>query len=120
VISATPRPLYLREREPVLIVQKAGWTTGPVWAGVENLAPTGTRSPDLPARSDSLYRRSYRGTLERLNTTIKIIRYISWVSADLRTVYSATFGQDAAPQHCPFLYVYSNDRIVHLCLRKFV
>jgi hypothetical protein len=122
VVNATFRSLYLQERDPVHIVQEAEWTPGSVWAGAENLAPppTGIRSPDLPARSESLYRLSYPGTLEGLNTTIKIICYISWVSADLRTVYSATLGQDAAPQHCPFLYVYSNDRIVHLCLRKFV
>jgi len=25
--------------------------TGPVWTGAENLAPTGTRSPDRPARN---------------------------------------------------------------------
>jgi hypothetical protein len=29
---------------------------GSVWTGAENLAPTGIRSPDRPARSQSLYR----------------------------------------------------------------
>jgi hypothetical protein len=33
------------------IVQKAGWTPGPVWTGVENLAFNGIQSPDRPARS---------------------------------------------------------------------
>jgi hypothetical protein len=32
---------------------------GPVWTGVENLAPTGIRSPERPARSQSLFRMSY-------------------------------------------------------------
>ena len=32
---------------------------GPVWTGVENLVPTGIRSPDRPARSQLLYRLSY-------------------------------------------------------------
>ena len=32
---------------------------GPVWTGAENLAPTGFRSPDRPARSQSPYRLSY-------------------------------------------------------------
>jgi len=32
---------------------------GPVWTGAENLASTGIRSPDSPARSQSLYRLSY-------------------------------------------------------------
>ena len=34
-----PRPLYLRERDVVPIVQKAGWAPGPVWTGAENLVP---------------------------------------------------------------------------------
>ena len=44
---------------PVPIVQEDGWVSGPVWTGAENLAPTGIRSPDRPARSQSLYRLSY-------------------------------------------------------------
>jgi hypothetical protein len=37
-----------------------GWV-GPraVWTGAENLAPTGIRSPERPARSQSLYRLRY-------------------------------------------------------------
>jgi len=31
----------------------------PVWMGAENVAPTGIRSPDCPARIESLYRLSY-------------------------------------------------------------
>jgi hypothetical protein len=31
----------------------------PVWTVAENIAPTGIRSPDRPARSESLYRLSY-------------------------------------------------------------
>jgi hypothetical protein len=38
-----------------------GGALGPVWTGAENLAPTEIRSPDRPARSESLYRLSYRG-----------------------------------------------------------
>jgi hypothetical protein len=46
-------------KHPVPIVQEAGWAPGPVWTGAENLAPTGIRSPDRPARSQSLYRLRY-------------------------------------------------------------
>jgi hypothetical protein len=46
------------EEDPVLIVQEAGMAPGPVWMGAENLAPTGIRSPDRPARIESLYRLS--------------------------------------------------------------
>jgi hypothetical protein len=39
-----------------------GWVgPGPVWTGAENLASAGIRSPDRPARSESLYLLSYPG-----------------------------------------------------------
>ena len=46
-------------KDPVPIVQEAAWAPGPVWPGVENLAPIGIRSPDRPAHSQSLYRIRY-------------------------------------------------------------
>ena len=36
-VNATSRPLYPRERGPVPIVQEAGWATGSVWTGAENV-----------------------------------------------------------------------------------
>ena len=50
VLNATPLLLYPWERE-----------AGSVWMGAGKLAPTGTRSPDRPARSELLYPLSYRG-----------------------------------------------------------
>ena len=64
VVNATARPLFTRERDLVPIVQEAGWTSGSVWTGAENLAPTGARSPDRPTRSELLYRLSYPGPVE--------------------------------------------------------
>jgi hypothetical protein len=46
-------------KDPVPFVEEAGWAPGPVWTCAENLAPTGIRSPDRPALSQSLYRLSY-------------------------------------------------------------
>jgi hypothetical protein len=43
-----------RSLAPVPILQEAGSAPGTVWTGAENLAPTGIRSPDRPARSQSL------------------------------------------------------------------
>ena len=34
-------------KDPVPIVQEAGWAPGPVWTGAENLASTGIRSLDF-------------------------------------------------------------------------
>jgi hypothetical protein len=60
--NATPWKLYPQEREQVPIVQEAGWAPGPIWTVVENLAHTGIRSTDLPARSESLYLPRYPGS----------------------------------------------------------
>ena len=40
-----------------------GWlcASGLVWTGAENIVPTGIRSPDRPARSESLYQPRYPG-----------------------------------------------------------
>ena len=56
---SAPRPgRFTPGKDPVPFVQEAGWAPGAVWTGAENLAPTGIRSPDRPARSESLYRPS--------------------------------------------------------------
>jgi hypothetical protein len=62
---STPRPgrFTPAERDAVPTVQEAGCAPGPVWTGAENLASTGIRSPERPARSESLYRLSYPGPL---------------------------------------------------------
>ena len=67
VFNATPRPLYPRGRDPVPIVQEAGWASGTVWTVAENIAPTRIRSSDHPARSESLYRLRYNRKWSRPN-----------------------------------------------------
>ena len=42
--------------------RRLDWRPGPVWTGAENLARTGIRSPDRPARNESLFRLSYPRT----------------------------------------------------------
>ena len=59
---STPRAgRFTSGKDPVPIALEAGWAPGLVWIGAESLVPTGIRSPDLPARSESLYRLSCRG-----------------------------------------------------------
>jgi hypothetical protein len=59
---STPHPgRFTPEKDPVPVAQEAGWAPGPVWTCAKNLASTGIRSPDIPARSSSLYRLSCRG-----------------------------------------------------------
>ena len=64
VINATSRPFYTQEAPGTHCV--GGLVgPGPVWTSAENLAPTGIRSSDRPASSESLYRLSYPGSLQR-------------------------------------------------------
>jgi hypothetical protein len=70
MVSVMPRPHFTPGKDPVPIVQEAGWAPGPVWTGAENFVPTGIRSPDRPGRSQSLYRMSYRAHLFRLYHSI--------------------------------------------------
>ena len=58
---ARPRLLYHQERDPVRTLEKAWWVSGLVWMGPENLTPTWVRTPDCPARNESLYRLRYPG-----------------------------------------------------------
>ena len=52
----TSPDLFTHSKDPVSIVQEAGWASGLVCMGMENLASTGIRSPNCPACSESLYR----------------------------------------------------------------
>ena len=45
VVNATSRPLYPRERDPVTIVQEAGWAQGLVWTGWGKSRPPPGFSP---------------------------------------------------------------------------
>ena len=44
VVSSTPRLHFAPGKDPVPILQEAGWAPGPVWIDAENLVPTGIRS----------------------------------------------------------------------------
>ena len=46
-------------KDPVPLVQEAGWVTGPVWTGGKSRRHRDS-IPGRPARSQSLYRLSYR------------------------------------------------------------
>jgi len=46
-----PLPLFTLGKDPVPIVQEAGWAPGPVWTGAGNLASTGIRFLDRPSHS---------------------------------------------------------------------
>ena len=70
--STPPSGRFTPGKDPVPIVQEAGWAPGPVWTGAENLAPlTGIRSYDRQASSKTLYRLSYPGPWQTDQTKAK-------------------------------------------------
>ena len=75
-----PRPLFTPGKDPVPIVQEAGWAPGPVWTGAENLDPTRIRLPDRPARSQSLYRLSYPAHCKQLTLLIFVVTEAIYVN----------------------------------------
>jgi len=58
VVSSTPRPHFTPGKDPVPILQEAGWAPGPVWTGAKS-RPHWDSIPDRPARSQSLYQLSH-------------------------------------------------------------
>jgi hypothetical protein len=72
-------------KDPVPNVQEAGWASGPVWTNAENLAHTGIRSPERPARSESLYRLNYPGP--KLTVSVCLIPYILRYCCDQALIF---------------------------------
>ena len=64
VVSSTPRPHFNPRKDPVPILQWAGWAPGPIWTGGKS-RPHRNSIPGRPARSQSLYRMSYPALLKR-------------------------------------------------------
>ena len=58
VVSTTPRPHFTPRKDPLPILEEAGWAPGPVWTGGKS-RPHRDSILDHPARSQSLYRLSY-------------------------------------------------------------
>ena len=50
MVSSTPQPHFTSGKDPVPILQEAGWALGPVWTG-EKSRPHRDSIPDRPARS---------------------------------------------------------------------
>jgi len=81
-VSSTPRPLFTPGKDPVPIVHEARWAPGPVWTRTENLVRTGIRSPDRPARNQSLYP-AHPFRVHRLNCTRILYIYQKYIGINM-------------------------------------
>jgi len=88
-VSVTPRPLFTSVKDPVPTVQEAGWDPGPVWTGAENLVPTGNRSPDRPARSQSLYRLSYTDHVNSVKNECSLLGFFTVLQGPFVSIFRA-------------------------------
>ena len=50
MVSSTPRPHFTQGKDPIPILQEAGWAPGPIWTG-EKSRPHRDSIPDRPASS---------------------------------------------------------------------
>jgi len=56
--SSTPQPQFTPGKDPVPVLQEAGWVSGPIWTGGKS-RPHRDSIPYRPSRSQSLYRLCY-------------------------------------------------------------
>ena len=104
-------------KDPVSIVQEAGWASGPVWTVAENLAPTRIRSTVRPARSQSLYRLSYRAHQHRYenmnnsfaNVTVRNLNTSHNVERPLRS-FMLQFSKSPSRKFC-YNYIHFHVRL---------
>jgi len=91
VVSSTPRPHFTPRKDPVPILQKAGWAPGPVWSGGKS-RPHRDSIPDRPARSQSLNRLSYPATNTHTRTHIHTHTHTHTHITDcIETIYELLF-----------------------------
>ena len=95
-ISVTPRLLFTPGKDPVPILREAVWALGAVWTGTKNLASTGIRCPDRPARSQSLYRLCYPA-----HYSYVIIHMCTYIYIYMYIYYYKTYIK----KFCPSIYL---------------
>ena len=111
---SAPRPGRITPRKDPVPIVWAGWASGPVWTGAENLAYTGIRSPDRPARSETLYRLSYLG---RYQCTVQLIKCCPWWWTNDCSKHVEPFNEKIKTIHknlcIPLVYVHSARIVTH-------
>ena len=64
--AARPRLLFPPGKDPVPILQEAGWAPGPVWTGRKS-HPERDSIPDRPSHSQLLYQLSYPAHINNMS-----------------------------------------------------
>ena len=115
MVSSTPRPHFTPGKDPVPILQEAGWASGPVWTCGKS-RPHRDSIPDCPARSQSLYRLSYpahnvccRCTLYYVKVHLADVAVLclrkAWCGCSYRTHLLLHLGKLALTLRCVILRI---------------
>ena len=91
-VSVTPQPLFTHGKEPVSIVQEAGWAPGPVWRGAENLAPP-ANDPRTVQPVASRYTNWANQSTQTTGHSLNIINLEKWTVQDICT-WPSTYAWD--------------------------
>jgi len=94
--AARPGRTFTPRKDPVPIVQEAGWASGSVWTGGKS-RPHRDSIPDRPARSQSLYRLSYRAT--RYEIQQSLLQYTIKYLTPSKNIYLVTLVDTKSPAH---------------------
>ena len=98
VVSSTPRPYFTHQKDPVPVLQEAGWAPGPVWMGGKS-RPHRDSIPDSPARSQSRYRLSYRAHSQQTKIEINVHQKLTRLQSGFvseKTLFSRSRESSAA------------------------
>ena len=76
MVSSTPRPHFTPGKEPVPILQEAGWAPGPVWTGGKS-RPHRDSIPDRPVRSSVAIPTELPGPRKIMYSLLNILRKFS-------------------------------------------
>jgi len=98
VVSSTPRPHFTPGKDPVPIVQEAGWAPGPVWTDGKSCSHRDL-IPGRPDPSQLLYRLSYPAHIQYIYMYIYI-----YVHAHIQMMRLSWLGLDG-PKHILFIYL---------------
>jgi len=110
VVSSTPQPHFTPGKDPVPILQKAGWAPGPVCTGGKS-RPHRDSIPDRAARSSVAIPTELPGTLlDNKNTKFKT----SYIISNLTTVI-CRFSEKWSLQFCA---LYWRSTLVCICLQN--
>ena len=113
-VSSTPRPHFTPGKDPVPLLQEAGWATGPVWKGGKS--PSHRDSiPDRPSRNQSLFKlqvcgRKFTIKVLPLSFGLKFCHNLHgatglWLGRKFRSCNMLTSSVIYTPKKCRQVYI---------------